>query len=353
MKQDKKKSHEEMTYSASGVDIDKGDRAIEKVKTMIRSTFGVNVAVDIGGFAGLFRPDFSGMQKPLLVASTDGVGTKLLIAKEMKHLNTIGIDLVAMIVNDIICVGAKPLFLLDYIAVDKLSVEMFTSIIEGIVKGCQDADCALIGGETAELPGVYPPDGFDLAAFGIGIVDEARVINGRDIREGDAIIGLPSSGFHSNGYSLVRKIVEERAPHRYTEKVPELGMCLGDALLQPTKIYVKPIMGLIEEGIEITGIANITGGGIPGNVPRILPDGLCARIDPKSWSVPREIKLICEWGDVPHTEQYKVFNMGIGMVLVMRGGQVDGAIEILSRYGIRALHIGETAMGKREVMLTN
>jgi len=353
MKGKKGKNKDEMTYSASGVDIDKADCVIEKAREMIRSTFNANVPVDIGGFAGFFKADFAGMKKPLLVASTDGVGTKLLIAKEMKRLNTIGIDLVAMIVNDILCVGAKPLFILDYIAVDKLSAEMFTAIIEGIVKGCLDAECALIGGETAELPGIYPTGGFDLAAFGIGVVDEERVIDGHDIREGDSIIGLPSSGFHSNGYSLVRKVVEERAPYRYTDKVPELGTYLGETLLQPTKIYVKSILGLIENGVEISGIANITGGGILGNVPRILPDGLCARIDPQSWQVPREIKLICEWGNVPFEEQYRVFNMGIGMVLVMRGGQVDGAIEVLARYGVRAMLIGEVAMGKREVILTN
>lgn len=353
MVEKKNKDDESMTYAKSGVDIDKADQAIDKAKSMIRSTYNANVLADIGGFAGFYKADFAGMKKPVLVASTDGVGTKLLIATEMKKFNTVGIDLVAMIVNDILCVGAKPLFLLDYIAVEKLKVEFFNEIIEGIVKGCQDADCALIGGETAELPGIYPVGGYDLAAFGVGVVDEEHIIDGHDIREGDSIVGLPSSGFHSNGYSLIRKIVEERAPYGYKDKVPELGTYLGDVLLRPTIIYVKPVLALIESGVEIQGIANITGGGISGNIPRILPDGLCARIDPTTWEIPREMKLICEWGKVPVDERYRVFNMGIGMVLIMRGGQVDDAIDLLNRFGVKAVLIGEVAMGKRGVIYTN
>jgi phosphoribosylformylglycinamidine cyclo-ligase len=344
---------DELTYAKSGVDIDAADRAIEKAKKMIHKTFTAGVGTDIGGFAGFFRPNLDNIKKPVLVSSTDGVGTKLLIARAINRLDTIGIDLVAMIVNDIICTGAKPLFLLDYIAIDKFDESMFTALIKGIVDGCCDAECALVGGETAELPGVYPPGGFDLAAFGVGIIDESKIINGQNIREGDSIIGLLSTGFHSNGYSLVRRIVFEKSPYQYIDRVPELGTTLGEALLKPTKIYVKAILSLIQNEIEICGIANITGGGLLGNVPRILPEGLAARIDPLSWETPLEMKLISEWGKVPYNERYRVFNMGIGTVLIMRGGQVDGALELLTKAGIKSAIIGEIVGGKREVILTS
>jgi len=349
----KKQKEKGMTYAESGVDIERTDKAIDRIKALVSSTHTKGVPTGIGGFAGFFRPDISSMDKPILVSSTDGVGTKLLIAHEMKRYNTIGIDLVAMVVNDIICVGAKPLFLLDYIGIGKFDDDTFEKIIEGIVTGCKQADCALVGGETAELPDIYPPGEFDLAAFGVGIVDESKVIDNSAIREGDVVLGLLSSGFHSNGYSLIRKVIEKKSPYKYADKVPELENYLGAALLKPTTIYVKPVMELIENGVEIQGIANITGGGITGNIPRILPDDLSARVDPTSWDVPPEIEIVVEWGNISHDEMFKAFNMGIGMALVMRGGEVDNAQIILKRFGVESKIIGEIVPGNGEVILTS
>jgi phosphoribosylformylglycinamidine cyclo-ligase len=345
-------SKDEMTYQASGVDINRADKAISRVKNMIQSTFTSEVPLEIGSFAGLFRPDLSEIAQPLLVSSTDGVGTKLLLAKKMQKFDTVGIDLVAMVVNDILCLGAKPLFLLDYIGIGKFDDIIFDSILKGIVDGCKIAGCALIGGETAELPDMYPEGEFDLAAFGVGIVDQSAIIDGSKIREGDVIIGLPSSGFHSNGFSLVRKVLDERSSFDLTDRIPGLKKDLGNALLTPTTIYVKPVLELIDAGIGILGIANITGGGITGNVPRILPKGLNARIDPDTWKVPREMELIVEWGRISFKERYKVFNMGIGMVLVMHGGAVDDALLILKKHHIEGIIIGEIVAGKGEVAFT-
>jgi phosphoribosylformylglycinamidine cyclo-ligase len=349
---DKKKKTKEtgMTYAESGVDIDRADKAIVRIKKLIHSTFTDGVPTGIGGFAGFFRPNLEGMSKPILVSSTDGVGTKLLIAQKMKKLDTIGIDLVAMVVNDIVCVGAKPLFLLDYIGIGKFDDDTFESVIKGIVDGCKNAGCALIGGETAELPDMYPAGEFDLAAFGVGIVDESKIIDGSQIREGDVIVGLQSSGFHSNGYSFVRKVVADKSPYDYPDIVPELGIPLGDALLKPTTIYVNAVMNLLEAGIGIHGIANITGGGITGNIPRILPSTVNARIDPSTWEVPAEMQKIIEWGNVSFEEKYKSFNMGIGMVLVMTPCDVEQTMQVLKPY--TGVLIGEIVPGRGKVILT-
>ena len=351
-KSKEKKKKKGMTYADSGVDIERTDKAIDRIKGMVRKTYTDGVPEDIGGFAGFFRPDLSGISKPMFVSSTDGVGTKLIIAQKMKRFNTIGIDLIAMVVNDIICTGAKPIFALDYIGIGKFDVDVYEKIIEGIVEGCRQAGCALIGGETAELPDIYPPGEFDLAAFGVGIVDEEKIIDGTKIREGDVILGLESSGFHSNGYSLIRKIVEEKAPYDYVDKVDELNTYLGQALLKPTRIYIKPILDLIEKGVEIQGIANITGGGLTNNIPRILPEGLGARVDVTSWQVPKEIELVVEWGGISTDEKYKVFNMGIGMVIVLRGGVVEEVQKILKEHDLNSWIIGNVVPGNGEVLLT-
>jgi len=351
-KSNEKKKDKGMTYADSGVDIKRTDKAIDRIKSLVRKTYTDGVPEDIGGFAGFFRPDLSGISKPVLVSSTDGVGTKILIARKMNRFNTIGIDLIAMVVNDIICVGAKPLFALDYIGIGKFDDDIYEKIIEGIVEGCRQAGCALIGGETAELPDIYPPGEFDLAAFGVGIVDEKKIINGSGIREGDVILGLESSGFHSNGYSLIRKIIEEKAPYNYVEKVEELNSYLGQVLLKPTRIYVKPILDLLDKGIEIQGIANITGGGLTNNIPRILSDNLNARVDISSWRVPKEIELVVKWGKVSQEEKFKVFNMGIGMVIVLRGGVVEEAQNLLNEQELNSWIIGSIVSGKGEVVLT-
>lgn len=348
-----KSAKDEMTYAKSGVDIEKADKAIGRMKALIHSTFTSEVPMEIGSFAGLFRPDISKMTNPILVSSTDGVGTKLILAHQMAKYDTVGIDLVAMVVNDIICLGARPLFLLDYIGIGKFEDEIFEEILTGIVTGCKEAGCALIGGETAELPDMYPPGEFDLAAFGVGIIDEKDIIDGSKIREGDVLVGLLSSGFHSNGYSLIRKILAEKASFDLTDRIPGLRGNLGEALLTPTTIYVKPILEILSEGLEIQGIANITGGGITGNVPRILPKGVNARIDPSSWKVPQEIQLIIEWGKINYEECYRVFNMGIGMVLIMQGGVVEEAMAIIDKHGIESVIIGEIVSGNRKVVLTS
>ncbi len=316
-----------LTYKQAGVDIDKQNRFIDGIKPIIKSTFGPEVLGGIGGFAGLFRFDAVNFKDPILVSSTDGVGTKLKIAAMADKHDGVGIDLVAMVVNDLIVEGAHPLFFLDYLATGKLDPDKAKTIIAGIAGGCKEAGCALIGGETAEMPGFYRDDEYDLAGFGVGVVDADNHIDGSRIARNDVIIGINSSGLHSNGFSLVRKVFFDKARMGLDAHVEELGKPLGEELLTPTRIYAKSILNLLRD-FKIKGIAHITGGGFLDNIPRILPDRVCANIDRSTWEVPPIFRIIREMGDIEELEMFRTFNMGIGMVLVVAPADAD---EVLLR----------------------
>lgn len=317
-----------------------GNTFIDRIKPLIRQTFSPEVITDIGGFSGLFQLDTAPYSEPVLVSSTDGVGTKLKIAQELDQHQTIGIDLVAMCVNDIIVQGARPLFFLDYLATGRLDLEVTSAIIEGIVAGCRQAGCALIGGETAEMPGCYPVGEYDLAGFVVGIVDRQKIIDGSQIKPGDRIIGLASSGLHSNGYSLVRKIFFEDLRINPKERLPELALPLGEELLIPTRIYVRSILALIKE-FPVKGMAHITGGGITENLPRILPAGCQARLRHDSWESPPIFSLLKRLGRIPDKEMLKVFNNGLGLILVVPETETDGIMALLSGLGEKCFLIGE------------
>lgn len=338
-----------LTYKAAGVDIEAGDEFIRTIKPLVRSTFRPEVLTDIGGFGGLFGLDPKKYKYPVLVSGTDGVGTKLKIAIQMNQHDTIGIDLVAMSVNDVVVTGAEPLFFLDYLATGKLQPQTSVEIIRGIVKGCRLAGCALLGGETAEMPSFYPEGVYDLAGFAVGVVEKSRVIDGSRIKADDILIGLASSGLHSNGYSLARKIAFEVAGHKVTDQIQGWSNRLGDELLTPTKIYVKPVLQLTRE-VEVKGLAHITGGGITGNLPRILPEGCQAEIKPGSWPVPAIFGWLEKQGRIAVEEMYRVFNMGIGMVAAMDPGQAERAIEKLKHLGEPAFVIGKIVKGYKKVV---
>ncbi len=325
-----------ITYRDSGVDIDEGDRFVEELKR-------INPA--IGGFGGYMSIP-RGMKDPKLVLSTDGVGSKILIAEELKVYDTIGIDLVAMVVNDIVTTGAKPMAFLDYYAVHKLTRQESSEIIRGIVAGCLQADCELVGGETAELPGVYPKGGFDLAGFGVGVVDRAKIIDGRAVKPGDVIIGMPSSGIHSNGYSLARRVLLEK---KTAPRSPSRRAVL-EMLLHPTSIYVQPILKLIRK-VDVIAIAHITGGGLGGNLVRVLPRGAQAVLYPNRWERQEVFKLIAKQGPVDEKEMYRVFNMGIGMCVVVGKKDAREAIKVLRRSMTHAEEIGEIKKGKTSVVI--
>jgi phosphoribosylformylglycinamidine cyclo-ligase len=327
-------------YQKAGVDINLGNTFVDRIKPMIRQTFSPQVITDIGGFSGLFRLDSSSYSEPVLVSSTDGVGTKLLVAQQLGEHRSIGIDLVAMCVNDIIVQGARPLFFLDYLATGRLDLETQTAIVEGIVKGCQQAGCALIGGETAEMPGMYPVGEYDLAGFVVGIVERDKIIDGNGIRPGDRVIGLGSSGLHSNGYSLVRKIFFDDLMMNPKESIPELDTALGEELLKPTKIYVQSILSLIKE-YTVKGMAHITGGGITENLPRILPADCRARLIKNSWKIPPIFSIIRRMGNVPEKEMYQVFNNGLGMILVIPAVEAEKIMSRLQELGEQCYSIGE------------
>ncbi len=337
-----------LTYRDAGVDIEEAERFVNLLRPLARATFRPEVASDIGAFNALFRLDLSKYKRPLLVSSTDGVGTKLKIAFMLNRHDTVGIDLVAMSVNDILTCGAEPLFFLDYIATGRLSSDKGLEIIKGISKGCQEAGCSLIGGETAEMPGFYNPDEYDLCGFAVGIVEEEEVITGKDIMPGDLLIGLASNGLHSNGYSLVRRIIEQRGL-RLDQYMPELKTTLAEELLKPTRIYVKAFMALKRSGITVRGMAHITGGGITGNLPRILPEGLSAVIEKGSWEILPIFHLIKEMGNVPEEELFRTFNMGIGYIIIVAEGDLDNAISLLQEAGYSPFKIGIIEKGKREV----
>jgi phosphoribosylformylglycinamidine cyclo-ligase len=332
------------TYRDSGVDIDAGDEFVDRIKPLVRSTFRPEVLGDLGGFGGMFGFQAKKYQDPVLVSGTDGVGTKLKIAFLMDRHDTVGIDLVAMCVNDIAVSGAEPLFFLDYFATGKLSVSKAQQVVTGIAEGCRQAGCALIGGETAEMPSFYPEGEYDLAGFAVGAVDRPKIIDGRTIGPGDVILGLSSSGLHSNGYSLARRVLFDQAMLTVSTRLPELDRPLGEVLLTPTRIYVRQIMALSQE-FPVKGIAHITGGGITENLPRVLPAGMRARIHRSRWTVPPIFSVIGTLGSVPRDEMYRVFNMGIGLILVIPAASSEAMMARMSAMGEQAAMIGEVVAG--------
>lgn len=340
------------TYRDSGVDIDAGDEFVDRIKPLVRSTFRPEVLTDLGGFGGLFGFQAKKYQDPVLVSGTDGVGTKLKIAFMMDKHDTVGIDLVAMCVNDIAVSGAEPLFFLDYFATGKLSVSKAQEVVKGIAEGCRQAGCALIGGETAEMPSFYPEGEYDLAGFAVGAVDRPKIIDGKTIRPGDAVIGLASSGVHSNGYSLVRRVFFDQAKLSVNSRLPELDRPLGEVLLTPTRIYAKQILALVQE-FPIKGIAHITGGGITENLPRVFPEGIGAKILRKQWSVPPVFAALARLGQVDREEMYRVFNMGIGLIMVVPAAAMTDVLARAAALGDQGWHIGEiVAVGRDAPQVT-
>jgi len=327
-----------ITYRDSGVDLNAAGNLVGKIAALARATFRPEVLTDIGGFAGQFRLP-AGYREPVLVASTDGVGTKIKIAQALGLHHTVGIDLVAMCVNDIAVQGAEPLFFLDYLAAGRLDRGVVEKIIEGIVRGCKQAGCALLGGETAEMPGFYGAGEYDLAGFVVGIVERGRAIDGHRIQKGDVVVGIPSNGLHSNGYSLVRKVLEE-AGLGLEEVVPELGRSLGEELLEPTRIYSPLLQGLTAR-CQLRGAVHVTGGGMIENIPRILPQGLGVDLDPGKWRVPPIFELLRERGGIPRREMFRTFNMGVGMVLILSGKDAVAGREWLQEQGEESFLIGE------------
>ena len=334
-----------ISYKDSGVDVTRGYKAVELMKKHVKSTYNANVIGDLGSFGGFYSIAGEKMEEPVLVAGTDGVGTKLKYAFLLGKHDTIGIDAVAMCVNDIVCQGAKPLFFLDYYACGRLEPESEAEVVKGIAEGCKQAGCALIGGETAEMPGFYPAGEYDLAGFAVGIVDKKKVINGKDIKEGDVLIGLKSSGVHSNGYSLVRKLFgdEDKAALEAFDK--ELGATAAEVLLKPTKIYVKSILTLVEK-VQVKGIAHITGGGFIENIPRILPDGIGCVIEKNSYEVPPVFKVMQARAEISDEQIYNTFNMGIGMIVCVAPENVGAAMESLKASGEDVVVIGKAVKGK-------
>ena len=345
-----KNSHSE-SYAAAGVDVTAGYEAVERIKPMVESTYIPGVMGTLGGFGGMFAPDVSGMKKPVLVSGTDGVGTKLRLAQLLDKHDTIGIDCVAMCVNDIICGGAAPLFFLDYIACGRNDPVRIAQIVSGVAEGCRQAQCALVGGETAEHPGVMPEDDYDLAGFSVGLVDEEKIIDGRRLSAGDALIGLGSTGVHSNGFSLVRKVLDVEHADLTSPREDLGGKSLGEALLAPTRIYVRAVKALLAAGVDIHAVSHITGGGFYENVPRMMTEGLTARIDLKSFPRPAIFDVIQKAGNIPERDMYNTFNMGLGMVLAVPAAQARQALEVLSAAGEAAWQVGEVVPGEDGVEL--
>lgn len=338
------------SYKEAGVDVEAGYKEVSLIKQFIKKTYTDGVLSDIGGFGGLFALDSKNFKEPVLVAGTDGVGTKLKIAFMMDVHDTIGEDCVAMSVNDLLCQGAKPLFFLDYIATGKLVPEKMANIVEGVANGCVKGKCALIGGETAEMPGFYNEDEYDIAGFAVGVVDRDEIIDGSKIEEGDVLIGLPSSGVHSNGYSLVRHIFFEKNDLSVDTFIPELESTLGEALLVPTKIYTKPMYDLVEK-FNIKGICHITGGGFYENIPRMLPEGLTAVIDTKHIDTPPIFDVIAKYGNIDVDEMYHTFNMGIGMAFAVSSNDVENISKCLTEMGEKFVLLGEIKRGESRIEL--
>ncbi len=337
------------SYKAAGVDITAGYEAVERMKSHIERTKTAGVLSAIGGFGGLFAPDLSGMEKPIFVSGTDGVGTKLKLAFIMDKHDSVGIDCVAMCVNDIICVGAKPLFFLDYVAMGKNFPERTEAIVAGVAEGCVQAGAALIGGETAEMPGFYSEEEYDLAGFAVGMVDQAKMLDPKNVKAGDIIIALPSSGIHSNGFSLVRKVfdMDKAALDKY---YPQLNGTLGDILLAPTKIYVQPILALLEQ-VAVKSIAHITGGGFYENIPRALPNGLQAAINTAALQTPPIFGLLQSLGNISDRDMFNTYNMGVGMMAIVPQAQAEQALAILAEHGEKAYILGQVEVGENGVRL--
>jgi len=329
-----------LTYKKSGVNIDESDGFIRLIKPLVKTTTRPEVLAGIGGFSALVAPRLKGMKTPVLVSSTDGVGTKLMLADLLKKYDTVGIDLVAMSVDDVIVTGAEPLFFLDYIACGKLDKNMMADVIKGIIKGCREANCALVGGETAELPGLYAKGQWDLAGFCVGVVDKSKIIDGRRCRSGDKVIGLASSGLHSNGYSLARKV--------FTEK--ELKGALGRELLRPTRIYTRAVLSVMKK-VRIKAMAHITGGGFYDNIPRVIPEGLGIRVWKAAWPVPPIFRMIQERGGITEREMFRTFNMGIGMAVVVSASDARRTLALFQKLGQKAWVIGELIPGPHTVVI--
>ena len=337
-----------INYKDAGVDVANGQKEVELIKKLVEKTQSENVLSKLGGFSGLFSLENLNIKNPVLVSGTDGVGTKVMLAQMMDKHDTIGIDCVAMCVNDILCQGAKPLFFLDYIACGKLVPEKMEKIVKGVADGCLQANSSLIGGETAEMPGLYKENDYDLAGFCVGIVDKEKIITGEKIKKGDHIFGLKSSGIHSNGYSLVRKIVLEKEKLSLDEKIEGLDTSLGEELLKPTKIYVKEILALLEK-IEINGLSHITGGGFYENIPRMIPDGLCAKIDLRNIPLPKIFLLLEKWGELDKKDMYETFNMGVGLVFAVDKNDIEKVKEIIDEDEL--LDLGEVIENDEKIDL--
>lgn len=338
------------SYKAAGVDITAGYQAVELMKKHIARTVTAGAMSDIGGFGGLFEMDLTGITKPVLVSGTDGVGTKLKLAFLMDKHDTVGIDCVAMCVNDIICCGAKPLFFLDYIAVGKNFPEKVAAIVSGVAEGCVQSGAALIGGETAEMPGFYPEDEYDLAGFAVGVVDKDKILDNKTMEAGDVVIALPSSGVHSNGFSLVRRVFDVENADIKTPMAELDGKSLGETLLAPTKIYVKPMLALFEE-VKVKAVSHITGGGFYENIPRSIPKGFGAKIDKSALRIPPIFKLLAEKGNIPERDMFNTFNMGVGMSVVVAKADAEKALEILKANGEDAYIMGEIIPSEEGVVI--
>jgi len=340
------------SYAKAGVDITAGYEGVKLMKPFVARTMIPGVCSDVGGFGGLFAPDLSGMEEPVLVSGTDGCGTKVKLAILMDKHDTIGIDAVAMCVNDIVCCGAKPLFFLDYIAIGKNIPEKVAGIVSGVAEGCVQSGCALIGGETAEHPGLMPADDYDLAGFAVGIVDKKKILDNKNMQAGDVVIALASTGIHSNGFSLCRKVfdIDHNPPALYEAREELGGKSVAEALLVPTRIYVKSVLALIEQ-CDVKGISHITGGGFYENIPRSIPDGLCARVDKSKVKVLPIFRLLQKEGSIPERDMYNTYNMGVGMTVVVPAAQADKAIEVLKAHGEDAYVIGEIVTGDEKIEL--
>ena len=338
------------SYKAAGVDVTAGYEAVKKMKPFVESTYIPGVLGSIGGFGGMFEPPVQGMEHPILVSGTDGVGTKLKLAFLMDKHDTVGIDCVAMCVNDIACCGAKPLFFLDYIAVGKNYPERIAELVKGIADGCRQAGCALVGGETAEMPGFYPVDEYDMAGFSVGLIDRDKMIDGTKLAAGDVLIGVASSGVHSNGFSLVRKVFDMTKESLDTY-YDELGKTLGEALLAPTRIYVKAMKSVKNAGVKVKGCSHITGGGFYENIPRMLPDGICAVVKKDSYEVPAIFRLMQKKGNIADEMMYNTYNMGLGMVLAVDPADVDKTMEAIKAAGETPYVVGRIEAGEKGVTL--
>lgn len=341
---------ERMTYRDAGVDIDAGNESVSLIKDAVRATYRSEVMGDLGGFGGLFALNTKDYKEPVLVSGTDGVGTKLRLAFLLNKHDTIGQDAVAMCVNDILVQGAEPLFFLDYLAVGKLEPIQVAEVVTGVARACKESGCALIGGETAEMAGFYPIGEYDIAGFSVGVAERSKLITPARVKAGDVLLGLPSSGVHSNGYSLVRKIVFERKGFKGDEYMEELGQTIGEELLTPTRLYPRICLPLIRE-FDIHGMVHITGGGFYENIPRALPEHMGAEVNGAAWTIPPVFRLLQEWGNVDWTEMYRTFNMGIGMVLIVSSDEADRITARLNAQNETVYHIGHVTEGAHEVVI--